>query len=158
MVVAPPAFAASTLPPHSLEYACEFTIIHPVTGAVINVPVVVDSGFMGELELESPDVKRLGLGDPVTTQVLVLADYVTETTVGIFEPVLVQLRLSDGTTVGSLIRPSVALLEDSTSPIPHAAADLSVSTKRLLGYEGLKLLGLKLDAKHDKLVRRVLRK
>lgn len=128
------------------------TLINEVNEKRICIPVAVGSGFMGDMELEPTDVAELDL---ISTgqEDIILADYVTVETVLKYARVRVEVELNDGSIVHAYLNPTSPIV---VTPEAGVGAICEVSTKRLLGYDGLKALGLKLDARKALLVRRKL--
>lgn len=56
-----PACTKTILPENAQEYVCRMTLINEANGKHITIPVVVDSGFMGDMELEQKDMAELDL-------------------------------------------------------------------------------------------------
>lgn len=128
------------------------TLINEANERQITIPVAVDSGFIGDMQLEQRDIAELAL-IAIGQEKVLLADYATEEIVLKLDKVRVEVELNDGSIVHALLYPTSPLV---ATPEAGVGASCEVSTKRLLGYDGLKALGLKLDARKALLVRRLL--
>jgi hypothetical protein len=125
--------------------SCAFTITNG--DKTITVDVVVDSGCQEELLLEARDIESLGLTDVVRQEDVIMPDNSICST-NIYKAVSVVLTLSDGTTAAASVTPCCfAKSTEAVEGVPTAM--------RLAGYTTMMVLGLKLDFKAHKLVRRV---
>ena len=83
---------------------CDATIIF---GSVsIDRKVIVDNDFTEELILEHKDILALSLGDPIRNVTLKLEPGLFST-YDVYDPVLLQFQLSDGSTVSASLTPLV---------------------------------------------------
>jgi len=135
------------------EFVCSVTLTKGVK--TTTVPVVIDSGCMLDIELEQDDATYLELNRSESFEVT-LADGVTRTKMYNYESVLVTLTFNNGEKITHSMTPSI-----QDTPYPESSSSVvganCTVVNRLLGYEGLRKLGVKLDVKNNKLTRRVIR-
>jgi hypothetical protein len=97
--------------------------------------------------LEATDIENLELGHPIGQTVAILPDG-SSSDILIYGQVRVSLTFDDGSTCSASILASCI-------PRKQALAEVGIiGTERILGYNALELLNLKLDFKGHQLIRR----
>jgi len=131
----------------TIEMVCQANICNLATNKSIDISAVVDSGCQHQLLLDPQDLIHLGFASPSRTDTTWFPDG-SCAEVLVYGEVQVTMTLTDNSTcVAKLLASSITAFNDS---IPGVEG-----SERIIGYNGLELLNLKLDFKGHKLIRRL---
>ena len=119
------------------------------SGVSISVEVIVDSGCQFPLTLDDDDILTLGLGLSTATGRTTLPDG-SIAPLQYYRAVQLTLTLNDGSIAQAILNPLVITKDETEDAIGVNAHE------RLIGFPSMDMLGLKLDFRNKKLVRRTI--